>query len=360
MKIIYIYILKKFINTFFFSLLALSIIFIIVDLFENLDKFLDRNAGLQNIALYYLYYIPSIIKLLIPIGTLVSALFSIGNLSNQNEIIAMKSGSMSLYKLMLPLIILTIFISAFQLWFVAYQVPKANKEKNILAYKYLGQGNETSYLTNLYLRETPTRNVLIREFNSDKQIGFDLQVNDFTNDKSPRLKDRYSAKSFKWDSIGKCWDATNVTKKSFNFTKMKEEVLPDLKFKFDFNNKELSELVKPTEEMNIKEWYKFIMFNKSGGQNVELQLTDFYGVIAFPFANTIVILFAVPFASVKKRGGLAVQIGAALTISFVYLIFTKLGQTLGFGLGFQPILSAWLANILFFISGIILILKTPK
>ncbi len=360
MKILYRYISRKFTNTFVFSLLALSIIFIIVDLLENLDSFLDRNSNVLNIAEYYLYFIPSIMKLLIPIGTLVATLFSIGNLSNQNEIIAMKSGSMSLYKIMLPLVAIAIFISSLQLWLSTFLVPKSNKIKSELSIKFMGKGETEVFLTNIYLRESPVRNVIIKEFNADKQIGYGLQVNDFTSAKNPRLISTLVAKNFYWDTLHQEWKLISVTKKEFTGKSMKESFIPSFSIKLHFNNKELSELVKPTEQMNIYEWYNFLKFQEAGGRDIQKELTDFYGVLAFPFANFVVILFGVPFASVKRRGGLAVQIGAALVISFVYLIFTKLGQTLGFSIGFPPLLSAWLANILFFISGIFVLIKSPK
>jgi lipopolysaccharide export system permease protein len=354
------YISRKFINTFIFSLLSLSIIFIIVDLLENLDSFLDRNSTIFNIAEYYIFFIPSILKLLIPIGTLVATLFSIGNLSNQNEIISMKSGSMSLYKIMLPIIFIALFISILQLWLSAYAVPKSNKIKSELSIKYMGKGVSEVYLTNIYLRESPIRNVIIKEFNADNQIGYGLQVNDFSNDKNPRLISRLTAKNFSWDTLHNNWELRSVTKQVFTANAMKEEFLNTSSIKLNFDNKELSELVKPTEQMNIVEWYKFLQFQQRGGRDIQKELTDFYGVIAFPFANFVVILFGVPFASIKRRGGLAVQIGAALVISFVYLIFTKLGQTLGFSIGLTPIISAWLANIVFLISGLVVLFKSPK
>jgi len=87
-------------------------------------------------------------------------------------------------------------------------------------------------------------------------------------------------------------------------------------------------------------------------------MIEYYGGYAFPLANFIVVLFGAPFASVRRKGGLAIQIGAALILSFAYLVFSKISQTMGYAADINPILAGWGANIIFFIIGLITILKT--
>lgn len=329
-------------------------------MFENLDEFLDRNSSVLNIAEYYFFYIPAILKLIIPIGTLLATLFSVGSLSNLNEITAMKSGSLSLYKLMLPIIFLSLFISVFQLWFSSLIVPKTIEIKNELSAKYLGKDEKTKYLTNIYIRENIKRNILIREFNAEQKTGSGMQIHDFTNENNPRIFSKIIANNFNWDSLNNLWILSDVTEQTFSPLKIKEKSYSKITERFSFNENELSDLVKPTEEMSIFELYNFLLFQEKGGKDINQSLTDFHGILAFPFANLIVVLFGVPFASVKRRGGIAIQIGAALIVSFAYLVFTKIGQIIGISIGIGPVLSAWMANILFLISGIIVLFKTPK
>ena len=77
------YILRQFAQTFIFGLLAFIIIFIVVDLIENLDEFSDKNVGFGTIGLYYLYYVPEMIKLVAPIGMLLASLFTFTRLDTQ-------------------------------------------------------------------------------------------------------------------------------------------------------------------------------------------------------------------------------------------------------------------------------------
>ena len=89
------YILRKFIINLLISAGAFIIIFLVVDLIENIDKFIDRQAEITLVFIYYLYYIPYIINLTLPISMLLSCLFTLGNMSQHNEIVAQKSAGIS-------------------------------------------------------------------------------------------------------------------------------------------------------------------------------------------------------------------------------------------------------------------------
>lgn len=359
-KILNIYISKKFISTFIFAIIGLSLIFIIVNLFEQLDKFIDRDVPPLVIVQYYIYGLPNILKLLIPIATLLATLFSIGTMANNNEITAMKSGTLSLYSIFKPLILINIFIIALQLFFATHLAPISNQLKSKIEKDYLGSSIENIYISSLYIRDNPLRNITITEYNSIQKNGYGMQIYEFVLDPSVRLRKFIYVDYFQWDSIQNKWILNKITTKDIinNKIRIYEKETDTVEFSFDANA--LSKISKPTEQMNIFELYEFLIFKKNGGEDIEKELTDFYGTLAFPFANFIILLFGVPFASVKQRGGMAVQIGAALIVSTIYLVFTKVGQTLGYATGFSPLISAWLANGIFLIIGLIVLAKTPK
>jgi lipopolysaccharide export system permease protein len=104
------YILRQLISTVLFSIIGLCVLFVVVHLLENLDGFLDRKTPPKLIALFYLNYLPEIIKLITPIAMLLSSLFTMGRFSQQNELTAMKAGGMSLYRIMLPVLLFGIVL----------------------------------------------------------------------------------------------------------------------------------------------------------------------------------------------------------------------------------------------------------
>ena len=112
------YVLRQFIVTAFFALIAFTVIFVVIDLMENLDDFLDRNATAQIITSYYLYFTPEIVKLMVPLSMLLSALFTTGRLSSLNEISALKAWGMSLYRFMAPVVLFSLLVSCIKILFL--------------------------------------------------------------------------------------------------------------------------------------------------------------------------------------------------------------------------------------------------
>ena len=110
--------------------------------------------------------------------------------------------------------------------------------------------------------------------------------------------------------------------------------------------------------MTLDELHNYIKLLEKGGKDVRRQMIDYYSEYAFPYANLVVILFGVPFASIRKRGGIAVQIGAAMVVSFTYMIFTEFSKTVGFSAGLTPWFAGWFANIFFVILAVINIFNT--
>ena len=358
MRIITTYILKQFLYTLIFSIFALCVIFLIVNLLENLDNFMDQDADIEIILKYYLYFFPEILKVLTPVAMLISVLFSVGKLSQANEIIAMKSGGMSLYRLMLPLLIFSIMMSFGQLYFNGWIVPAANIHKLKIEQVYLQKKVSGGPIFNLYFRDDPFTNVIMQYYDSDAKLGNNVSINKYKLDPHPRLIERYDASRILWDSANSQWKLTNGIHRSIINDKLQTVRFDTATISLNIKHEQIIQLQRETDEMTFEEFRDYIELLRQGGKDVRQLLVEYHGNYAFPFANLIVVLFAVPFASIRKKGGLAIQIAAAMIISFLYLVFTKIGQTIGIAMDMNPIIAGWLANIVFLIGGIFNIYKT--
>ena len=352
------YLLKNFLLTLIFTILALCMIFVLVNLLESLDGFLDSNAGFLVIVKYYLYFLPEIIKMMLPIAVLSSILFSVGKLSSNNEITAMKTGSMSLYRIMLPFIIVTLAISFFMLYFNGWLVPNANSKKFEIERIYLKRSASIKNLTHLYFRDTPSRNVYMMNYEPAEKKGINIYIDEFNPGNKVEIIKRIEAQQISWDDNDNSW----VLKKGFIRNIIGDIVVlqrfDSLHYKLETSNQQIKELKKTTDEMTFDELKSVIDLQIRSGKDVRKQLIEYYGNYAFPFASIIVVLFAVPFSSIRNKSGVAVQIAAAMIISFVYLVFLKVSQTIGFSLNINPIITGWSSNVIFLIFGIFNLLKT--
>ena len=126
------YILGRFLKILGTSLAAFILVVIVVDVIENIDKFIDHDAPFKVIVLYYIYYIPFIIILALPVATLLSTMFSIGSLARYHELEVMKATGISLYRLALPILTAGFIISITAIIFSDFVMVPANYKKNVL------------------------------------------------------------------------------------------------------------------------------------------------------------------------------------------------------------------------------------
>ncbi|MGC8747519.1 MAG: LptF/LptG family permease [Candidatus Kapaibacteriota bacterium] len=356
--IIYRYLIRLYLQIFFFSIVALLTVFIIVNMIENLDEFLDNNASYWIIFRYYLNFTPEVIRLISPIAVLVGILFSLGRLSTLNEITALKSGGVSLYQLIVPYLLLNLTLSFGLLYFNGWIVPRSNEKRFAIERKYLKKEIETRSVYNFFFRDNPTRNVSFQYYDPEEYNGQNLFVEEFSSVANPRVVKRIEAKSFRWDNRSASWILYNVIVRNFGNSGARVEVYDSINLKLMIEHRQLMSLQKKIEEMTFTELREYLDLLSKGGKDVRRQMIKYYAGYAFPFACSVLVFFAVPFASVKRRSGIALQIASAMTFSFLYLFFTEVGQILVYTTTLHPAIGGWVANIVFFIFGIVILLKT--
>jgi len=361
MKSIDRYILRQFVVTTIFALVAFTIIFVVVDMMENLDDFLDRQAEVGIIAMYYVYFIPEIIKLMIPVGMLLSALFTTGRLSTFNELTALKSSGVSLYRFMAPLLLFSLLVSCASVYFNGWVVPSANKKKLAIARSYFQKNIEVIAKNNIFIQDTRTRILSIGFFDDHLNLATHVSLQDFDGSDPTVVVARCDAQQMKWNPASKSWTLIQVTQRTFTDGKETIQKFAALPIgSLNFSPEDIRKKQQLPDEMGYEDLQQFIKDEQRAGHDVARWLVDFHGKIAFPFANFIVVLFGIPFSSIKRRSGLGVEFGIAIAICFFYMIFLKVSQAFGYNGDINPLLTAWLANIIFFAGGVYNLVRVPK
>ncbi len=361
MKLLDRYIVKQFLTTSFFALLAVILIFIVIDVMENLGDFLDRKATLEVLVRYYFFFIPEIIKLITPVALLLGSLFVTARLSTQNEWTAMKAGGVSLYRLIIPYLAVALIVSAASVYFNGWIVPKANKKKLTIERVYLNKNTISGSGANIYVQDLPTRILSIGYFDDTRETASRVSIQDFSDTNATILVARIDAQTMEWDSTGQRWMLRSGVRRWFaNDKEFIERFDYQPAGKLHFNPDDLRKKQEQPDEMEYETMRQFIENQRRAGQDVSRWLVDFYSKVSFPFASVIVVLFGVPFASVKRRGGIGVQLGVSLLIAFIYLIFLKVSQVFGYNGDIHPLLTAWMANLLFLVGAVYVMLRVPK
>lgn len=352
LKKIDIYIITHFIKNLLFAFLCFIIIFILVDLFENLDKFIDSKSDITTVIIYYFYFTPEIIRLISPISMLLATLFTAGRMVNYNEIIAIKNAGISLSRFILPFVYIGIIVTGFSIYFNNWLVPEANKQKFSLERNYLGKTRPVTGYNRLYFQDSKNQVVLIEQYKEKEQTAYKVSILIFNPSNPTTLDKRIDAQTMKWEDGG--WILYNAVERDFSdslsirsFPQVRTEEISGVK-KINLSPDQITKKQLKPDEMNYTELKNFLDNQIKGGQNVDRLKVDFYSKISFPFSNLIVIIFGISISTgSKKRKGLALQFGISILVSFVYLGFVKISQTFGYNGDLNPLFTAWLANIAF-------------
>jgi len=381
MRILDRYLIRQFGFALIFSLIAFWVIFLVVDLVEHLDKFIDKDAPFFLVIRYYFYYTPYILVLSLPVAMLLSSLFSLGQLAKHNELTAMKSAGISLYRILLPMFALSFLISLFVIAFGETIVPltyqKMIEVKTVEIEK--GKRERNLILQNIFVQAEDGRIFHLSHYDTKERLGKDVLVQRFERN---RLKEEIRAKRVRWKNNG--WLFEDGVERIFSdasdeLGKTKTDSLPassgekyqsetekyepfEKLFRLDLKiePEALVRRQKKSDEMGYFELAEYVKIKKRSGQVVAKETTDLHLKIAFPFVSFIIVLFGAPLAANPKRSGLAIGFAISLFISFVYYTLIRMGQSFGYSEKLPPLLAAWAANILFAILGTILLVKAKK
>ena len=355
------YIIRQFLVTALFSLASVLVVFIIIDAMEKLDDFIDKQAGWHVIAQYYFFFIPEIIKLIIPVAMLLASLFVTARMSTQNELTAMKSSGVSLYRIMVPYVIVAVIVSIASVYFNGWVVPYANKRKFAIERFYLHKDVISASGANIYIQDSPTRILSLGYFDDARNLASRVSIQDFNPSDPTVMVERVDAISMQWDSTSRSWILNRGTRRWLGEKGERiQEFETQSAGRLHFDPEDLRKKQEKPDEMDYYTLLEFIENQQRAGQDVARWLVDFHSKTSFPFASVIVVLFGVPFASVRRRGGVGVQLGISLLVCFIYLILMKVSQVFGYNGDINPLLTAWAANICFFLGAVFVVLRVQK
>jgi lipopolysaccharide export system permease protein len=355
MKIITRYFCKEFFTFFFISLITFLVIYLVISFFGKVEKFHEANVPMNVAFSYFIYQIPFIVQQMIPLSVLISVMLMLGIMNKHNEILAMKNSGLSTFNLSYPLIAISILIGIGSFFLSESIVPitssRANNIWNVHVEKKSPQGAHK--LSHLWYRGKDSI-YQIRVYNSRKNTVEGLSI--FFFDKDFKLIKRIDAKKATW--IKGIWYLNDG---------LIQEIEPDgsrKSIKFDSHSIKLPETpqsfertMKAPEDMSFWELRDYTRRIREEGYDSTRCQVDLNFKLAFPFISLVLALVGVPLALRKKKGGIPFGITIGIGISFLYLMTFGLARSLSLSGALPPILGAWMANLLFLLLGIYLMLK---
>jgi lipopolysaccharide export system permease protein len=210
------------------------------------------------------------------------------------------------------------------------------------------------------LLETPEQAVSISYYDDYQQACFGISIQHFSKEK---MVWRIDAEKMNYDTIASKWKFQNAMIRSFPKGNESFKNFPSVdSIELSFTPQDLKESSGASVElMTIPEHREFLKQKAKGGfDSVDEFVVKYHTKISFPFACLIVILIGVPLSAQKKRTGIAIEAGICLLVGFIYIGVQQVFSTLGYKGEVNPIVAAWMPNLLFLLIGLGMLFKAQK
>lgn len=348
MKILDWYIIKKYLSTFFFTMLLITMIAITIDYFERVDKFINSGLSAKEIITgYYIHFVPWINGLLWPLFALLAVIFFTSRMARNSEIISILSARVSYSRLLRPYLVGAGMLASL-LWIGNnYVIPYSNRLKNEFESQYIRTSAKTILNHNIHFWLSPTEKVFIRSYSSEDSSGRTFRLERF--DKNQLV---YALKANKIKYLGKSnqWRLEGYEIRTFGTLSESISMLPN-SFKdttFQFVPEDFTRYTKQMEMMNTSDLREFLAYEQAKGLDSGKKYSiELYRRTADPFTIFILTLIGVAVASRKVRGGMGFHLAAGVVIGAVFVILSKFSTTFSTNLSLPPGLGVWIPNIFF-------------
>ena len=355
------HIIKRFLMGYLLLTGGLIIFFVVLHYVEYIDDFMDRGATMKEVFfVYYPNYIPEIVRLTSPLALFISAVFLTGRLSQKLEIASLQTAGVSLYRLLLPFVLVGVFVTGFRFWFNGWIVPQTNRTRIAFEQDYTKDAASGAEYANIHRQNSPGSIISVNFYERNSKTATAVTFQSYTKDGV--MVERIDADRMTWIDSLSVWRLLNPVIVSFQEDGQFErwEVVR-LDTTLSIRPRDLARTSGDVEAMTIGEARDYLdTLKRTGANRIGQSLVTYYGKYSYPFANFILILLAVPLASVRRKGGQAVQLGIGLFIAFVYLALMKLIEPFGYANTITPITAAWLPHILFLIFAGLVLWRVPK
>ncbi|MCD4790476.1 MAG: LptF/LptG family permease [Bacteroidales bacterium] len=358
MKKIDIYIIKKFLGTFFFAISLLIVIVVVFDISEKIDDFIEKEAPLKKILFsYYLNFIPYFVNLFSYLFTFIAVIFFTSKMASDSEIIAILSSGISFRRFLVPYIISAIFLGLMSFYLANFLIPRTNQKMMDFEKIYVKNPHRNRDI-NIHMQISPGTFIYLESYNNITDVGNKFSLEDFENNK---LVYKLSSERIIWDSITGKWKLENYTIRMIDGFDEKIIKGKEMDTLINLHPREFTLIIDDIKTMNFSELRAFIEKERlKGTKNIKDYEVEKHKRIAFPFATIVLTLIGVSLSSRKSRGGIGMHLGLGIGITFSFIFFLQVSTVFATRGSLSPGLSVWIPNIIFGILALFLLKVAPK
>ncbi len=331
---------------------------ITVNLAEKIGKILENEVPFGEVALYYFNFTIYFANLLFPLFLFLSVIWFTSKLANNTEIVAFLSSGVSYFRFMRPYMIGATVVAIFALILGLWLAPKASRGYNEFIYKHLKRGTADQNNRDIFRQINDNDYIYVSNFDTKQKIGNNFTFEHFEGNK---LKYKVFANTITYSEKDSSYRLFNYVKRTIGEN---EDVLETIRRKdtlFTFDMDDLTPVEYIAETLPYGELNDFIKKEKArGSSNIGRYEVVQYKKWSLPVSVFILTIIAVAVSSIKRRGGMGVNLAIGIAIAMVYVFFDKVFGVMAEQSDFPPLVAVWFPNVIFGILAIYMLYNAKR
>jgi len=354
------YILKQFFSKLVATTLAFIVIFIVVDIIDHLDIFIDVSMPTAAILKYYIHTIPWFISIGFPMAMLLSTVITLSILQKNSELTAIKASGVGFRRIATPLLLVGFIFSFLSFGFDNYVVT-SNYQKRLLIEEEHGirkSRTNNAKKRNIYRQLDANTILSIKRFQFNNKMAYGISIQKFDEQD---LYYRLDSPKMHWNDVKHSWVIPNYTIRTWNNGELKfTSYNQDSTMYSEITPMDLTRETGKPEEMDYRNLSEFVSKLKRNGIHEPRWAVNLHFKTALAGTSFLMVLFGLSLAIRKPRSSLSIGVGMSIGVIFLYYAVLKFGQTLGFQGVLNPFISVWGPNFIFLLIGSYLFSRTKS
>ena len=355
------YIIKKFLRTFFFTVLIFTMISVIIDFSEKVENFIE--SGITNKEIYIDYY-PNFILyidgLLWPLFTLIAVIFFTSRMAYNSEIISIFNAGVSFRRFMVPYLVGAALISGIQLVSNHFLIPKGNKTRLDIVHEYIWRDNDKGKTRDVHMFISPDTKIYVNFYRKRDSTANKFRMERFEDDELVYL---LKANTASWEGYPDKWSLKNYEIREFN-GKKESLVLGKgarLDTTFALTPDDFVDFLEQQTMMTTPQLTSYIQQMRSRGVgNTQKYEIELHRRTADPFTIFILTIIGMSIAARKVRGGMGLHLALGIGLGAIFIFLSRFSMVFATGQAIPVLLGIWIPNLVFTLVAILLVSRAQK
>lgn len=339
------YVIREFMGPFLVCVAGFTILLISGYLFELTDLIFVKKVAISTVLRLLWYKLPSVVALTLPVGVLFGVFLSLGGLAKGNEITVMRCAGESFLRLIAPLLVMGLLVSAITYWLNEQIVPAMNHKESTILRQIVYKDALPTVEEQVFFRDPQDRFFYIRRIDRKAKQLYDIMV--YLPEPAADYPALITAKEGTYEETS--WHLRDGVKRDFDDSGyvVREMKSAELEISSTEQVEGLFGEQKTTSEMNRSELKEHIVLFRQSGLKVSSFEVDYHFKLSLPFASLIFSLIAAPLSCRAGRSGKFAGAIVGLVVMFLYYIVSSVCRSMGANDLLPPLISAWIGNITF-------------